>query len=132
MSGCEGEGKVKIGVGENVSYIVQVYIRVQDVTLSRMTMLYRRPRCTTNTTKDIMRMYVSASWRFGGLGGEMCILRFVSGNFFPEIFRNAPLTEKAVSLRSVHVVVVVGKYPTHLSSSGLGCLSQVSYVRHCT
>ena len=95
MSGCEGEGKVKIGVGENVSYIVQVFIRVQDVTLSRMTMLYRRPQCTTNTTKVIMRMYVSASWRFGGLGGEMCILRFVSGNFFPGDFQERPFDRKS-------------------------------------
>jgi hypothetical protein len=31
------------------------------------------PSVPPNTTKDMMRMYVSASWRFGGLGGEMCI-----------------------------------------------------------
>ena len=42
-----------------------------------------------------MRMYVSASWRFGGLGGEMCILRFVSGNFYPGDFQERPFDRKS-------------------------------------
>jgi hypothetical protein len=44
-----------------------------------------------NTTKDMMRMYVSASWRFGGLGGEMCILKLCLREDLSRRFSGTPL-----------------------------------------
>jgi hypothetical protein len=57
-------------------------------------MLYPTPPVYhQNTTKDMMRMYVSASWRFGGRGGEMCILKLCLREDLSRRFSGTPLPE---------------------------------------